>query len=57
MWEKDAPCAVAPPTHLPQERGGSTIIFGVCVSGKDEVRTFGVWRGLEMFKTLKQIVN
>jgi hypothetical protein len=54
------------PTHMPQQRGGSIITSGVCVSGKDEVRTvcvsgkdevrtFGAWWGLEMFKTLSQI--
>ena len=49
------PWAVAPPTHLPQERGGSIIIYGVCVSGGDEVRTFGAWCLLEMFRILSQI--
>jgi hypothetical protein len=46
---------LAPPTHLPQERGGSIIICGVCVSGRDEVRTFGAWWELETYKTLPHV--
>jgi hypothetical protein len=37
--------AVAPHTHLPDERVGSILICGGCVSGRDEVRTLGGgWR-------------
>jgi peroxiredoxin family protein len=52
----DPPWAVAPPTHSPQERSSSIIICGVCASGRDEVRTFGAWWGLEMFK-MSQIAD
>ena len=55
MWGKDPPWAVTTPTHLPQGRGGSIIICGVCVSGRDEVRTFGAWWRLEMFKMFKMV--
>jgi hypothetical protein len=38
-------------------RGGSIIRCGVCVSDRDEVRTFGALWGLEMFSMLSQIAN
>jgi hypothetical protein len=49
------PLAVATPTLLPQERGGSISMCGVCVSGRDDVRTFGAWWRLKMHKMLPQI--
>jgi hypothetical protein len=47
-WGTTPPLTVAPPIHLPQERGGySTISCGVCVmSDRNDVRTFGGWWGL-----------
>jgi hypothetical protein len=48
------PWAVAQPTHLCQQRGGSIVIRGVRAGGKDEVRTFGAWWGLELFSVLTQ---
>ena len=35
------PLTVAPPTHFPQEWVGFIISCGMCVSGKDDVGTFG----------------
>ena len=55
MRGKDPPVALL--THLTQERSGSIIMCGVCVSGRDEVRTFDAWWGLEIFKLLSQIAN
>jgi|AntRauMFilla1563_2_1112583.scaffolds.fasta_scaffold246614_1 hypothetical protein len=57
MWGNDSPWAVATPTHLPQERGGSIIVCGECARGADEVRTFGAWWGLKMFNILSQIAT
>jgi hypothetical protein len=40
-----------PSTYL--KRG--VALCGVCVSGRDEVRMFGTWWGLEMYKMLSQV--
>jgi hypothetical protein len=40
-----------------EERGGSIIVCGLCVSGRDEVKTFGAKWELEMFSKLSQIAT